>query len=640
MQFKHPEILWALFLLLIPIIIHLFQLRRFKKTPFTNVAMLQKVVSESRKSNSLKKWLLLLSRLLLLAAVITAFAQPFLANSTALRDKEMVIYLDDSFSMQAKKDGFTLLEQATQELVKVIPSETKFSLFTNNTTFKDVELKDIQNNLLSIENNHKQLVFNEILLKANTLFTKNPASQKNLVLISDFQTRLEEITNDNEEEITLSLVDLKPDNFYNVAIDSIFLSKTINNQIELTTQVAGITNDGNIPISLFNDGELIAKTAVEYDQKQKASATFSLPADRAIKGRITLSDKSLTFDNDFYFNIDKKEKIKVFTISQTSADFLKRIFTPEEFEFKNTLLKDLNYSEIDNQNLVILNELSSIPTSLQTVIKSFHDKGGSLTIIPPQEVDIKSYNSLSNSILKFSYSDKNQFEQKITSITVDHPLFRDVFEKKVSNFDFPQVSTYWNCSTNAATILSFNNNSPFLVNSDNTYIFTASLNIENSNFKNSPLIVPTFYNMGTNSLKIPDLYLKIGDNSTIELPIKIEKDNVIKVVGKDVGFIPLQQSFSNKVNLTFSENPNKAGIYSIVKGSDTLKGISFNYSREESLLRYLQLEGLGVSSIENSISDLFEKLAKDNTITEYWKWFVIFVLVFALVEVLIQKFLA
>ena len=54
MQFKNPEILWALLLLLIPILIHLFQLRRFKKTPFTNVKMLQKVVVESRKSRSLK----------------------------------------------------------------------------------------------------------------------------------------------------------------------------------------------------------------------------------------------------------------------------------------------------------------------------------------------------------------------------------------------------------------------------------------------------------------------------------------------------------------------------------------------------------------------------------------------------------
>src|SRR5680860_782391 len=98
MQFKYPELLWALFLLLIPIIIHLFQLRRFQKTPFTNVKFLKKVVSESRRSNVLKKWLLLLTRLVMLAGLVIAFAQPFLADQSALQQKETVIYLDDSFS--------------------------------------------------------------------------------------------------------------------------------------------------------------------------------------------------------------------------------------------------------------------------------------------------------------------------------------------------------------------------------------------------------------------------------------------------------------------------------------------------------------------------------------------------------------
>ncbi|WP_420845199.1 BatA domain-containing protein [Maribacter litopenaei] len=42
-------------LLAIPIIIHLFQLRRFKKTPFTNVKLLKRVVSESEKEQCFKK---------------------------------------------------------------------------------------------------------------------------------------------------------------------------------------------------------------------------------------------------------------------------------------------------------------------------------------------------------------------------------------------------------------------------------------------------------------------------------------------------------------------------------------------------------------------------------------------------------
>ena len=43
MQFKHPEILYSLLLLIIPILIHLFQLQRFVKVPFTNVKFLKNI---------------------------------------------------------------------------------------------------------------------------------------------------------------------------------------------------------------------------------------------------------------------------------------------------------------------------------------------------------------------------------------------------------------------------------------------------------------------------------------------------------------------------------------------------------------------------------------------------------------------
>lgn len=640
MQFKHPELLWALFLLLIPIIIHLFQLRRFKKTPFTNVAMLQKVISESRKSNNLKKWLLLLTRLMLLACIIISFAQPFFAKSTALQEKEMVIYLDDSFSMQAQKDGFTLLEQAVQDLVKTVPSDSKFSLFTNNHTFKDVELKNVQNELLSLDYKSNQLSFNEVVLKAKTLFSRSVATQKNLILISDFQERKQNVLQDSIKDLAIHLVNLKPDNTNNISIDSLYFNNATKNQIELNIEVSGIPEDETVPISIYNDNRLIAKTAAAYNSTKKTTTTLSLPKNEVIKGRVTLSDNGLVYDNNFYFNIDKKDKIKVLVISESDAGFLNRIFTQEEFEFENLNLKNLNYSEIDKQNLVIVNGISAIPTSLQTILKQFHQKGGSIVIIPSLNPDIGTYNLFLSNLTSTKFTARIEQEQKITSIAFDHPLFENVFEKRVSNFDYPNAKTYWSITTNSPQLLSFANNAPFLIGNSNVFVFTASLNNENSNFKNAPLIVPTFYNIGINSLKNPELYATIGENTVIDVSKNIEKDHVLKVVKTGIEFIPLQQSFSNKVRLTFLDNPNTDGIYSLIDANDTLRNLSFNYQRKESVLRYQNMDDFIVSTIQNDIPEVFENMAKDNSITQYWKWFIIFALVFALVEVLIQKFLA
>ena len=151
MQFKHPEFLYALFLLLIPIIVHLFQLRRFQTVDFTNVKFLKRVIMQTRKSSQLKKWLTLITRILLLTFLILAFARPYFSKNNNLnKEIEYVIYLDNSFSMSAKGNNGELLKRAAQDLIEKIPEQQRFTLFTNNSVFKDVTINDLKNELIEI----------------------------------------------------------------------------------------------------------------------------------------------------------------------------------------------------------------------------------------------------------------------------------------------------------------------------------------------------------------------------------------------------------------------------------------------------------------------------------------------------------
>ena len=107
MQLKHPELLYALFLLLIPIIVHLFQLRKFQKVDFTNVAFLKEATLQTRKSSQIKKWLILCTRLLLLTALIFAFAQPFISKTETFNiPKETVIYFENDHSWNLEVEEF------------------------------------------------------------------------------------------------------------------------------------------------------------------------------------------------------------------------------------------------------------------------------------------------------------------------------------------------------------------------------------------------------------------------------------------------------------------------------------------------------------------------------------------------------
>ncbi|MBS9462047.1 BatA domain-containing protein [Flagellimonas sp. 389] len=638
MQFKHPEILWALVLLLIPILIHLFQLRRFKKTPFTNVAMLQQVVSESRKSNTLKKWLLLLTRLLLIAAIIIAFAQPFSSKKTALQQKETVVYLDDSFSMQAKSNGLSLLEKAVQELIKNSDPESVFSLFTNEKTYREVTIRDIQNNLLSLPHSHRQLGFNEIQLKANTLFSKSTNTIKDLILLSDFQESMYTTDSALDSATTNYLVPIRPKETRNISLDSIYLTENQAAPASLSALLSGGADEENVPISLYDGEVLIAKTSAKFNANGKAEVTFTIPEGEELNGTLKITDNGLSYDNQFFFNINKKDKIKVLVVHDSNSNYLNRLFNQKEFTLNKYTLRELDYSTLGEQNVVVLDNLPAIPNSLQKVLRTFKENGGTIIVIPSVEIDLTSYNQFLTSFFATQLIESNDTGKKITTISFEHPLYQNVFEKKVYNFQYPNVKRYYKTRTRAPKILSLESGEAFLSGIDGFYLFSAALETDNSNFKNSPLIVPTFYNMAALGLKISEPYHNIGQATTVDISLNLGTDDILNVSKEGYEFIPFQQSFPNKVRLSFNGDPTVDGIFSITRQGQSIQNISFNYPRTESKLSYLDLESIGNTRNQDSIASLFEFLEAESSITAYWKWFVILALLLALIEVIIQKF--
>ncbi len=638
MQFKHPELLYALFLLLIPIIIHLFQFRKFQKEAFTNVAFLKEVSIQTRKSSQLKKWLTLLTRLLLLAAIIFAFAQPFTSKNKLLNTQsETVIYLDNSFSMQSKGNQGELLKRAIQDIISNVPEDETISLITNESTFKSTTIKAIKNDLLNLDYSSKSLSFEAALLKAKKLF-KPSSNLKNILFISDFQRNLNEFKPENDSLFKIHAVQLKPVNFNNISIDSAYISESSNKTIELKVI---LKNSGksvsNLPVSLFNNDQLIAKTSVNFEKQTVTS--FSLPENEIINGKIIIEDSDLQYDNSLYFNINRTPKINVLAINNADDSFLNRIYYEKEFNFTSTPINQLDYNLINEQNLIILNELNIIPGSLNSVLKLFSEKGGYLIVIPSEAIDIETYNSfLSN--YRTSLNPILKTVKQVTTINYSHALYANgVFEKRVTNFQYPKVNSFYSVAEiKSSPILEYEDHKPFLLEQNHAYIFSASLNTSNSNFQNSPLIVPTLYNIGKFSLKIPDLYYTIGNENTFDLSVILHQDDILSLVSGDVVLIPKQQYYNNKIVITTNEEPSVANIYSVKERAESIQNVSYNYNRKESILSYQDLSSLEQITLSNSVTDIFNTLKSETKVNELWKWFVIFALAFLIIEMLILKY--
>lgn len=638
MQFKHPELLYALLLLLIPLLIHLFQLRRFKKVAFTNVKFLKALEIQTRKSSQIKKWLVLFTRMGLLACIVLAFAQPFSTNTDNFKsEQETVIYLDNSFSMEAKGKNGSLLNTAITALLNNVPEDQTISLFTNNQSFVKTTLKAIKNDLIGTQFSASQLPYQSAMLNGARLFTDNADSNKNLVLISDFQQQQDDFKIENIENISINLVQLKPQETNNISIDSVALSSAATETYELEVF---LNNQGEsydeLSVALYNFNELIAKTAINFKQEQ--SVRFTIPANEKFNGSLQIDDDALTFDNSFYFNINSNEKIRVLAINEADDAFLFKLYGGDGFNFNSFSLNNLNYGLIAEQNLIIINELTEIPSNLVSALKSFQDLGGYLVFIPSQNANIESYNTLLNALNVPPYIDNISVEKRIVNINFSHPLLEGVFDKTVDNFQYPKVNSYFKTIPTANMVLSFEDNQVFLSATNNVYVFTASLSEPQSNFKQSPLIVPVFYNIAVQSLKLPQLYYTIGDNNAIDVEVQIGGDDVITLRNELSSVIPMQQVFSNKVQLTTGEFPETSGIVEMRLKEELLGHLSFNYHRNESILQYTDINNTADANYFSNVTDALDSIKSAGEMKGLWKWFIIFALCFLIAEMLILKF--
>ena len=134
MRYQNPQFLYFLFAIAIPIIIHLFNLRKHKTVYFSSILFLKEVKSEKRKKNKLKQLLILLSRILTISAIVFAFSKPFIPSEENQETSNLFIYIDNSFSMDNISEKGRLLDVAKEKGIEILENYNipNIRVITNN----------------------------------------------------------------------------------------------------------------------------------------------------------------------------------------------------------------------------------------------------------------------------------------------------------------------------------------------------------------------------------------------------------------------------------------------------------------------------------------------------------------------------
>jgi hypothetical protein len=674
MQFLYPAFLFALAALAIPIIIHLFHFRRFKKVYFTNVRFLKEVKEETSARSKLRNLLVLLMRLMAIAFLVFAFAQPFIPRDDAEVKKgvkAVSIFIDNSFSMQALSQDVPLVDKAKQrarEVVEAYAPDDEFQIITNDFEGRHQRLlsqEDALEMIEEVEVSPAVRALSQVIEKQEQVFNSTTNDNHNIYLISDFQKNITDIDNYTDTSKALNLIPLQAVQESNISIDSAWFISPVpmaGQPNPLIVKVRNHTNEvaENIRLSL------------RYEGQNKPVGTMVIPADATVtdtvnlsiqrtgwhEAKLSITDYPVQFDDHYFFAFNVKEAIRVLSINQSSSNrYLDAAFAGiDYFNLTNLQSQNLDYSQIPNYQMIVLNGLTDISTGLSFELKQFVENGGNLLVFPSRNASIESYRNFFASIPANELIRFEEQTRQVGSVNTDEFVFNDVFENKSANLKLPTTQGNF-ALTNYANrgeerLLVYRDGSTFIskyqAGQGHLYLCAAPLEEDyNDLVRNGEIFIPMLYKMALSSSKGQQIAYTIGRDETIVADHDVvSTDIVYRLKGEQEEFIPEQRIIGSKAYLSVNKQANEAGYYSLRLSQDTTLGVyAFNYDRKESQLAYYTPEELGsqfgpVASIIDAADNkvLTAQIEERSQGIVLWRWCLILALIFLALEVLLLRF--
>jgi hypothetical protein len=671
MNFLYPGFLFALFAVAIPVIIHLFNFRKFKKVYFTNVAFLKEIKEQTSSKEKLKNLLVLISRMLAITFLVLAFARPFLPISGKIDQSKgsiISIYLDNSYSMDAVNKEGSLLDEAkrkAREIVKTYQLNDRFQLLTNDFEGKHQRLLNGEEFLQALEEVKISAAgksLQQVINRQQSIF--NGTSNRFAYIISDFQNGFagkEVIQTDANTNV--SLVKLHANHLPNVAVDSVWFLSPVHQANTTEKLVVQLRNYGdqdakNVPLKLM------------INNQQKAISSFNIPAGKTQSDTISYSglnlgwqravvsikDFPLTFDNELNFSFNVNANQNILSINGLKAGkHIKALYGADNY-FKLTEMSEqsINYSIFGNYSLIILNELTNPSSGLAQELKTYVANAGTVIIFPNLNTDKQVYSTFLTALSLPAVSELKNTAATVSSIDLKNPLFKGVFESLPQKVDLPQANSYFsyveNNNTNKENLLTLPANQLFFaryaIGNGQVYLSATALNNEGSNFSTHPLFVPLMYKVAFTSVKEQALYYTVMKQDLLESKkIDLTTNQSLKLVADGFEIIPEIRNANGKTLLYVADQVKKAGFYDLKRGDSTLSVVAFNDNRSESDMHYATQSDLQkifgrqpITFLDSKSDSITSAVAAKNNGTELWKLCLILSIVFLAIEILLTRF--
>ncbi|MFM7176748.1 MAG: BatA domain-containing protein [Bacteroidota bacterium] len=675
--FVEPAFLTALALIAVPIIVHLFNFRKFKVVYFTNVSFLKELKEETNSRSKLKHLLVLASRILAIVFLVFAFAQPFIPRAQGTKSfpgNVVSIYVDNSFSMEALGTKGTRTEEATniaRDIAKSYKPSDRFQLLTNDfdpAHQRLISREEFLSALDQIELSPATRSVSEVLSRQTDLLNTGGSSNKLAIQISDFQkstTNLAGIKPDST--ISVLLVPIGSADADNISVDSCWLASPVVQPGQITEVNVRVRNYGtsditSVPLKFIVNGSPKSAASVDVVAGSFKDLTLTFtPNDTGwYNCEVSLEDNAVLFDDKYYFSMHVEPSVSMVCINGQSAGSYFRSLFPQEgyFKLQDFTEKQVNYGSLSQARVVILNEVRQPSSGMVAEIDKFVKGGGVAIIIPDSMASTETYSGLSNTLGVANIGPQRIAPDKVDRLQTDDPVFAGVFTGRNgvgASTDLPVVNRSFQLNGGVPEILlKLRSGEPYLnryrVGAGSVYMLGSSLSGEMSGLSKHAIFVPIFYRMALLATNPQALAVSIGSDASLDITAGgFSGDRIFKIKGGVNGaeFIPTHRVLGSMVKINFGNTIRDAGAYQLSLDGELVSNPSFNYNRAESVMSFNDVdmlsEQIGEARLANFKVDATsgaKALAGtlDSTGVPLWKYCIILALLFLTIEILLLKF--
>jgi Aerotolerance regulator N-terminal len=685
MQFLFPYFLAAAAVLAIPVIIHLFHFRRYKKVFFTNVRLLKEVKEETSSRRKLRNLMVLLARCAAILSLVLAFAQPFFpANDQSQQGrKDVSVFVDNSYSMLTLSKEASLLDLAkirARQIVEAYASDDRFQILTNDFEGRHQRLVSKDDALTFIDQikpSPDRKPLSKVLARQKLCLDSGQSDNEISWILSDFQKNTTDLSASNDTTLQVNLVPMQSVEERNISIDSVWFDSPIQILNEPVLAYVRLTNHSDEPVenvrmSLFYDGQTkpVGDASIPARGQITDTIRFNILKTGWHNAVFRVTDFPVQFDDEYYISFDVAREIKVMVVQEGATNkYLQRaIGSMPILKADYQAARALDYSKLNDYQLIILQELPQVSTGLANELKTFAENGGAILVFPSANATEAGYSGLLQTFGAGVLGQMVRSTEQVANLNYDEFVFRDVFLNKTANLRLPSTQMAYQIPTGRGeSILTYRNGnsmlSRFRLGDGSMYLASAPLDEQYSDLvKNGEIFVPMLFRMALSGKRVQPLAYTIGTDKVIETRHQAtgNTEAAYRLSGRkaqqenqgaassnlaQAEFIPEQRVLGSKLMLTPAQQLLQSGWYDLKAAKDsTFATFSFNFNRAESDLTKLATSELesqlkpNISIVQtDSQTAMAGIVGEKNQGVTLWRWCIVFALLFLALEVVFLR---